>query len=176
LMQLPVNSPAVVITQHMPPGFTTSFAKRLDELCKIKVSEAKGGERILPGNAYLAQGNFHLSIERSGADYRTRLLDTARVSGHKPSVDVMFTSLAKCAAQNTLALIMTGMGKDGAQGMYSLHQNGAFTLAQDEATCVVFGMPREAINLGGVDLVLPLGKLAPAVIKQLQTLKAGSRL
>ncbi|MFQ3197838.1 MAG: two-component system chemotaxis response regulator CheB [Paraglaciecola sp.] len=176
LMQLPANSPAVVITQHMPPGFTTSFAKRLNELCKIKVCEAKGGERILPGNAYLAPGNFHLSIERSGADYRTRLLDTPRVSGHKPSVDVMFASLAKCAAQNTLAVIMTGMGRDGAQGMYLLHEKGAFTLAQDEATCVVFGMPKEAINLGGVNKTLPLTQLAPAVIQKLQTLKAGSRL
>jgi two-component system, chemotaxis family, protein-glutamate methylesterase/glutaminase len=176
LMQLPANSPAVVITQHMPPGFTTSFAKRLDELCKINVHEAKGGERILPGNAYLAPGNFHLSIERSGADYRTRLLDTARVSGHKPSVDVMFSSLAKCAAQNTLAVIMTGMGRDGAEGMLSLYSNGAYTLAQDEASCVVFGMPKEAINLGGVSKILHLTQLAPAVIQHLHTLKAGSRL
>jgi two-component system chemotaxis response regulator CheB len=167
LMQLPANSPAVVITQHMPPGFTTSFAKRLDELCIINVYEAQDGERILPGNAYLAPGNYHLSIERSGADYRTRLLDTARVSGHIPSVDVMFTSLAKCAAQNTLAVIMTGMGRDGAEGMYLLHQNGAFTLAQDEATSIVFGMPKETITLP---------QLASKIIQQLQTLKAGSRL
>jgi two-component system chemotaxis response regulator CheB len=176
LMALPANSPPVVITQHMPSGFTTSFAKRLNELCKINVCEAQGSERLLPGNAYIAPGNLHLSIERCGAYYRTLLLDTARVSGHKPSVDVMFTSLAKCAAKNTLAVIMTGMGRDGAKGMYLLHQNGAFTLAQDEATCVVFGMPKEAINLGGVSEILPLEKLASAVIKKLDTLKAESGL
>jgi two-component system chemotaxis response regulator CheB len=176
LMALPANSPAVVITQHMPPGFTTSFAKRLNELCKITVSEAKGGERILPGNAYLAPGNYHMAIERSGADYRTRILDTERVSGHKPSVDVMFSSLAKHAAQNTVAVILTGMGRDGAAGMLALHQKGAFTLAQDEASCVVFGMPKEAINLGGVDSVLPLNEIATCVVSHLQKNYAGSRM
>lgn len=176
LMQLPSNSPAVVITQHMPPGFTTSYAKRLDSLCKLNVIEAQGGERILPGNAYLAPGNFHLLIERSGADYRLRLSDSALVSGHKPSVDVMFNSLASCAAQNTVAVILTGMGKDGAAGMLSLHQHGAYTLAQDEASCVVFGMPKEAINMGGVDAVLPLDAIAPAVVKYLQSVNAGSRM
>jgi two-component system chemotaxis response regulator CheB len=176
LMQLPSNSPAVVITQHMPPGFTTSYAKRLDSLCKLNVIETQGGERILPGNAYLAPGSFHLLIERSGADYRLRLSDSALVSGHKPSVDVMFNSLANCAAQNTVAVILTGMGKDGAAAMLSLHQHGAYTLAQDEASCVVFGMPKEAINLGGVDAVLPLDAIAPAVVKYLQSVNAGSRM
>lgn len=176
LMQLPSNSPAVVITQHMPPGFTTSYAKRLDSLCKLNVIEAQGGERILPGNAYLAPGNFHLLIERSGADYRLKLSDSALVSGHKPSVDVMFNSLSKCAGQNTVAVILTGMGKDGAAGMLTLHQQGAYTLAQDEASCVVFGMPKEAINLGGVDKVLPLNVMARAVVKYLQSVNAGSRL
>ena len=176
MMQLPSNSPAVVISQHMPPGFTTTYAKRLDSLCKVNVIEAKGGERILPGNAYLAPGNYHLLIERSGADYRLRLSDSAMVSGHRPSVDVMFNSLTKCAAQNTVAVIMTGMGKDGAAGMSSLHQNGAYTLAQDEASCVVFGMPKEAIKLGGVDEVLPLEELATAVVKRLQKINAGSRM
>ncbi|MFT4940531.1 MAG: two-component system chemotaxis response regulator CheB [Paraglaciecola sp.] len=176
LMQLPSNSPAVVITQHMPPGFTTSYAKRLNTLCKLNVTEAQGGERILPGNAYLAPGSFHLLIERSGADYRLRLSDSALVSGHKPSVDVMFNSLAKCAAQNTVAVILTGMGKDGAAGMFSLHQHGAYTLAQDEASCVVYGMPKEAINLGGVDTVLSLNAMAPAVVKYLQSVNAGSRI
>jgi two-component system chemotaxis response regulator CheB len=176
LMQLPSNSPAVVITQHMPPGFTTSYAKRLNTLCKLNVTEAQGGERILPGNAYLAPGSFHLLIESSGADYRLRLSDSALVSGHKPSVDVMFNSLAKCAAQNTVAVILTGMGKDGAAGMFSLHQHGAYTLAQDEASCVVYGMPKEAINLGGVDTVLSLNAMAPAVVKYLQSVNAGSRM
>ena len=176
LMQLPSNSPAVVITQHMPPGFTTSYAKRLNTLCKLNVKEAQGGERILPGNAYLAPGSFHLLIERSGADYLLRLSDSALVSGHKPSVDVMFNSLAKCAPQNTVAVILTGMGKDGAAGMFSLHQQGAYTLAQDEASCVVYGMPKEAINLGGVDTVLSLNAMAPAVVKYLQSVNAGSRM
>jgi two-component system chemotaxis response regulator CheB len=176
LIDLPSNSPGVVITQHMPPGFTTSYAKRLDTLCKINVIEAKGGERILPGNAYLAPGSYHLLVERSGADYRLRLADTPLVNGHKPSVDVMFNSLAKCAAQNTVAVILTGMGKDGAAGMFSLHEQGAYTLAQDEASCVVFGMPKEAINLGGVDKVIPLSTMAGAVIKYLQSVSAGSRL
>jgi two-component system chemotaxis response regulator CheB len=176
LMQLPSNSPAVVITQHMPPGFTSTFAKRLDTLCKLNVIEAQGGERILPGNAYIAPGSFHLLIVRSGADYRLRLADTALVSGHKPSADVMFNSLAKCAAQNTVAVILTGMGKDGAAGMLSLHQQGAYTLAQDEASCVVFGMPKEAIKLGGVDTVLSLNAMAPAVVKYLQYVNAGSRM
>lgn len=176
MMQLPSNSPAVVISQHMPAGFTTSYAQRLDSLCKVNVIEAKGGERILPGHAYLAPGNFHLVVERCGSDYRLRLSDSTMVSGHRPSVDVMFNSLAKCAAQNTVAVIMTGMGKDGAAGMYSLHQNGAYTFAQDEESCVVFGMPKEAINLGGVNEVLPLDELATAVVNRLQKINAGSRM
>jgi two-component system chemotaxis response regulator CheB len=176
LMQLPSNSPAVVITQHMPPGFTTSYAKRLNTLCKINVVEARGGERVLPGNAYLAPGSFHLLIERSGADYHLKISDSALVCGHKPSVDVMFNSLVKCAAKNTIAVILTGMGKDGAAGMFSLHQKGAYTLAQDESSCVVFGMPKEAINLGGVDAVLPLNSLAPEVVKYLQSVNVGNRM
>lgn len=176
LVQLPANSPAVIITQHMPPGFTTTYAKRLDSLCQIKVSEVQGKERILPGNAYLAPGNYHLAIERSGADYIATLLDSERVSGHKPSVDVMFNSLVKCAAQNTVAVLMTGMGKDGAAGMLALHQKGAYTLAQDEESCVVFGMPKEAINLGGVDEVLPLNDIATSVINRINLIKGSSRL
>ncbi|WP_416307344.1 protein-glutamate methylesterase/protein-glutamine glutaminase [Neptunicella sp. SCSIO 80796] len=176
LMGLPANSPAVVITQHMPPGFTTSYAKRLDGLCRLNVVEAKGGERILPGNAYLAPGNFHLEIEKSGADYKTRLSAGELVSGHKPSVDVMFKSLVDCAAKNTIAVIMTGMGKDGAEGMLLLHQQGAVTFAQDEESCVVFGMPKEAIKLGGVDIVLSLEKLSGAVIECLEAHYVSSRL
>ncbi|WP_153916668.1 protein-glutamate methylesterase/protein-glutamine glutaminase [Shewanella sp. TC10] len=176
LMHLPANSPAVVITQHMPPGFTTSFAQRLNSTCKINVHEVTGGERILPGNAYLAPGNFHLTIVRHGSDYRTVLSDGDRVSGHKPSVDVMFNSLAKCAGENTVAVLMTGMGKDGAAGMLALRGQGSHTLAQNEETCVVFGMPREAINLGAVVNVLPLSDLASEVLSYLQRVNAGSRL
>jgi two-component system chemotaxis response regulator CheB len=176
LMSLPANSPAIVITQHMPPGFTTTFAQRLDTLCKISVHEAKGGERLLPGNAYLAPGNQHLQVVKSGADYKVRLDEGERVSGHKPSVDVMFSSLAKCSGKNTLAVILTGMGKDGAQGMHELHQTGSFTIAQNEETSVVFGMPKEAIKTGGVDSIQPLDKIAVEVISYLRKTQAGSRL
>lgn len=176
LMQLPANCPAVVITQHMPSGFTTKFAERLNGLCSMTVREAKDGERLLPGHAYLAPGDFHLRVERSGADYVARLSDDERVSGHKPSVDVMFSALADSAGQNIVAVLMTGMGKDGAHGMQKLFNIGAFTLAQDEATCVVFGMPKEAIRLGVVHRVCALEELAPAVLEQLSAVEAGTRV
>lgn len=176
LLQLPANCPAVVITQHMPPGFTRSFANRLDSLCSIRVKEAQDGERILPGHAYLAPGDFHLSVQRSGADYIVKLSDGERVSGHKPSVDVMFDSLAQSAALNTIAVLMTGMGKDGAKGMLNLFNTGALTMAQDEATSVVYGMPKEAVKLGAVNLVRGLECLAPTVLDELQAMKAGSRV
>ncbi|MDF2177099.1 chemotaxis response regulator protein-glutamate methylesterase [Aliiglaciecola sp. CAU 1673] len=176
LIRLPANSPAVLITQHMPPGFTTTYAKRLDGLCAMRVAEAKDGERVLPGHAYLAPGSLHMVIEKSGADYRIKLLDTERVSGHKPSVDVMFQSLAKVAGRNLVAMLLTGMGKDGAEGLAEIHRQGAFTLAQDEQSCVVFGMPKEAIRLGAAAEVLPIDRIAPRVIEQLRKLGAGSRL
>ncbi|MGJ8682716.1 protein-glutamate methylesterase/protein-glutamine glutaminase [Paraglaciecola sp.] len=176
LMNLPANAPAIVITQHMPPGFTTSFATRLNGLCKMNVIEAKGGERLLPGNAYLAPGHLHMEVTKSGADYKISLSDAERVSGHKPSVDVMFASLEKCSGKNTLGVILTGMGKDGAAGMKKLHSEGAYTIAQSEETCVVFGMPKEAIKMGGVDKVLPLDDIASEVISYLSKTNAGSRL
>ena len=176
LMQLPANSPAVVITQHMPSGFTTKFAGRLNGLCSLAVKEAKDGERVLPGHAYLAPGDFHLHVERSGADYIARLSDGERVSGHKPSVDVMFDSLASCAGLNTVAVLMTGMGKDGALGMQKLFNHGAYTLAQDEETCVVYGMPKEAVRLGVVQDVCALETLAPKVLEHLAKVQAGSRV
>lgn len=176
LMALPANAPAVLITQHMPPGFTTTYAKRLDGLCAMRVAEAKDGERVLPGHAYLAPGNIHMTVERSGADYRIKLLDSDRVSGHKPSVDVMFHSLAKVAGKNVVAMLLTGMGKDGAQGLLAIQRQGAFTLAQDEQSCVVFGMPKEAIRLGAACEVLPLENMAARVLEQLRKLGAGSRL
>lgn len=176
LMNLPANSPAVVITQHMPPGFTTTFADRLNTLCKISVTEAQGGERLLPGNAYLAPGSKHMEIRRSGADYKIALNGGDRVSGHKPSVDVMFLSLVKSAGKNALAVILTGMGKDGAAGMLALHQQGTYTIAQDEESCVVFGMPKEAIKHGGVSIVLPLDDIADGVLSYLSKTNAGSRL
>ncbi|MEH6713897.1 MAG: chemotaxis response regulator protein-glutamate methylesterase, partial [Paraglaciecola polaris] len=149
LMAMPANSPAIVITQHMPPGFTTSFAKRLNDCCKVAVKEAMHDERILPGTAYLAPGAMHLKIVKSGADYRTKLEPDGIVSGHKPSVDVMFESLVPFA-NNVVAAILTGMGKDGAQGLRNIKHNGGFTVAQDEASCVVFGMPKVAIEQDAV--------------------------
>lgn len=176
LLALPANAPAVVITQHMPPGFTRSFAERLNNLCKVNVSEAKGGERLLPGYVYIAPGDIHLGIERSGADYRTVLINGDRVSGHKPSVDVLFQTVSKTAGKNAIGIIMTGMGKDGAAGLYDMRQSGAYTIAQDESSCVVFGMPGEAIKLGAAMTVCHLDNIAKTVFDYLNVTGSGSRL
>jgi len=160
LAALPPDCPAVLVTQHMPEAFTRAFAARLNGLCALAVKEAEHGERLLPGHAYIAPGNRHLLLSRSGANYTATLSDGPPVSRHRPSVDVMFRSAANCAGANCLGVIMTGMGDDGAAGMLELHQVGAHTLAQDEESCVVFGMPKEAIARGGVDEVVPLGDLA----------------
>ncbi len=159
LVDLPADSPGILITQHMPEAFTKTFAKRLNGLCKIAVKEAEHGERILPGHGYLAPGNRHLLLKRSGANYMTELSDGPPVNRHRPSVDVLFRSAANCAGKNSIGIIMTGMGDDGAAGMLEMHQTGARTLAQDEQSCVVFGMPKEAIALGGVDEIVPLHDL-----------------
>ena len=160
LVDMPADSPAILITQHMPETFTKTFAKRLDGLCSISVKEADHGERVLPGHAYLAPGNRHLLLKRSGANYITELCDGPPVSRHRPSVDVLFRSAANCAGKNTVGIIMTGMGDDGAAGMLELYRAGAHTLAQDEASCVVFGMPKEAIARGGVSEVVPLTEMS----------------
>ena len=136
----------VVITQHMPPGFTRSFAERLDRLTRLSVSEARDGDRILPGHALVAPGDHHMEVQRSGANYVVRLNRQAQVNGHRPAVDVMFESLARCAGRNLLAGLLTGMGKDGARGLLAIRQAGGYTLAQDEATCVVYGMPAKRWN------------------------------
>jgi two-component system chemotaxis response regulator CheB len=167
LIRLPADSPAVLITQHMPPGFTRSFAQRLDSLCRIAVSEAADGERVLPGHAYIAPGDRHLKLARSGANYLVALDDGAPVNRHRPSVEVLFRSAAQLAGRNALGVMLTGMGKDGAQAMLELKQAGAFNLAQDEASCVVFGMPKEAIAVGAVDEVLPLTKIAERLLARL---------
>uniref|UniRef100_UPI002FD9DCFE chemotaxis protein CheB n=1 Tax=Arsukibacterium sp. TaxID=1977258 RepID=UPI002FD9DCFE len=164
LTEMPVDSPGIVITQHMPPGFTTSFAKRLDGLCRIMVLEAQGGERIVPGHAYLAPGDKHLTVVRSGADYRIELTDGPRVSGHKPSVDVMFQSVAEAVGANALAVILTGMGKDGAVGIRSIAEQGGFTMAQDEASSLIFGMPQEAIKTGCVKQIVALDEVSLRLI------------
>ncbi len=167
LVDMPPDGPGILITQHMPETFTKTFAKRLDSLCKIAVKEAEHGERVLPGHAYLAPGNRHLLLKRSGANYVTELSDGPPVSRHRPSVDVLFRSAANCAGKNAIGVIMTGMGDDGAAGMLEMHQAGAYTLAQDEQTCVVFGMPKEAISRGAVDEIVPLQELARRVFSWL---------
>ncbi|MFM9884006.1 MAG: chemotaxis response regulator protein-glutamate methylesterase [Burkholderiales bacterium] len=169
LMQLPANSPAVVITQHMPPGFTESFAKRLDGLCKIRVQEARHGERIMPGRAYIAPGGNHLAVARSGATFNTVLSSDAPVNRFRPSVEVLFRSVARAAGANAAGVMLTGMGKDGATAMLEMRQAGSFNIAQDEATCVVFGMPKEAIAVGAVHEILPLGQIARRVLDHLGT-------
>ncbi|MBJ6751651.1 protein-glutamate methylesterase/protein-glutamine glutaminase [Geomonas anaerohicana] len=160
LSALPADCPAILVTQHMPETFTRTFAARLDGLCALAVKEAEHGERVLPGHAYIAPGNRHMMLARSGANYTIALGDGPPVSRHRPSVDVLFRSAANCAADNSLGIILTGMGDDGAAGMLEMHNAGARTLAQDEESCVVFGMPREAIARGGVDEVVPLSEMA----------------
>jgi two-component system chemotaxis response regulator CheB len=169
LQPLPPDSPAVMIAQHMPAGFTRSFAQRLDGLCRITVKEAEHGERVLPGYAYIAPGGFHLSLARSGANYVAHLDQEPPVNRHRPSIDVLFDSAAKHAGKNAIGIILTGMGKDGAEGLLRMRRAGAHTLAQDEASCVVFGMPREAIALGAVDDVSPLGEVSRRVLTHLRT-------
>lgn len=164
LLQMPTDCPGILITQHMPEGFTTSFAKRLDGLCKISVCEAQTGQRILPGHAYIAPGHSHLLLSRSGANYVTLLEQSAPVNRHRPSVDVLFKSAATYAGKNAVGVIMTGMGKDGALGMLEMRDAGAYNFAQDEASCVVFGMPREAIAIGATHEVVPLDDLASKVL------------
>lgn len=164
LEPLPANSPAIMIAQHMPGGFTRSFAERLDRLCQISVKEAEDGERVLPGHAYIAPGDAHLKLARSGANYVARLDQGPPVNRHRPSVDVLFRSAAEQAGRNAVGVLLTGMGKDGAAGLVEMRQAGAPTIAQDEASCVVFGMPREAITLGGASEVLPLEEIAPRLL------------
>jgi len=172
LVQLPADCPGVLITQHMPEAFTRSFAARLDGLARISVKEAAHGERVLPGHAYVAPGHSHLLLKRSGANYVTELSQAPSVNRHRPSVDVLFRSAANCAGRNALGVILTGMGRDGAAGMLEMKRAGAWNVAQDEATCVVFGMPKEAIAAGGVDEVLPLNEIPRRVMAHLATLGA----
>ena len=169
LLGLPPDSPAVLITQHMPPGFTTSYARRLDSLARIRVAEASDGERLLPGHAYLAPGGLHLAVERSGANYIARVRDGEPVNRHKPSVEVLFESAARVVGPNAFGIMLTGMGADGARAMRAMRDAGAYNLCQDEATCVVFGMPREAIAHGAAHEVLPLAQIAPHLLERLRT-------
>ncbi len=161
---LPPNTPPIVISQHMPERFTKTFADRLNGLCRISVKEAEDGDSVLPGHALVAPGNYHMTLVRSGARYSVRLNQDPPVNRHRPSVDVMFDSVARYAGGNSIGVILTGMGGDGAKGMLAMKQAGAFTIAQDEATCVVFGMPKEAIKMGGADKVLPLDHIPVAIL------------
>ena len=167
LVELPHDTPAVMITQHMPPGFTRSYAQRLDSLCRIRVKEAEDGERVLPGHAYIAPGGLHLSVERSGANYVARVTDGDRVNRHKPSVDVLFRSAARVVGPNALGVMLTGMGGDGARAMREMRDEGSYNFVQDEASCIVFGMPREAIAEGAAHEILPLSAIAPALLARL---------
>lgn len=167
LVALPPDGPGILIAQHMPEGFTRSFAARLDSLSRMRVKEAEEGERVLAGHAYIAPGHSHLLLQRSGAHYVLRLSQSEPVNRHRPSVDVLFRSVAAHAGAKAIGVILTGMGKDGAQGMLEMRHAGARTLAQDEASCVVFGMPREAIAIGAVDAVASIEDIPALLLKQL---------
>lgn len=167
LIHFPENSPGILVTQHMPQMFTKSFAERLDSLCKISVKEAEHNERVLPGHAYIAPGHSHLLLRRNGTNYVTELNQGPPVNRHRPSVDVLFRSAANVAGANALGIILTGMGKDGALGLLEMRQAGSHTIAQDEASCVVFGMPREAIAVGAVCETVPLQNIAHRTLEYL---------
>ena len=164
LIALPSNTPPILITQHMPERFTKTWADRMNTLCRISVKEAEDGDSVLPGHALVAPGSYHMTLVRSGARYSVRINQDPPVNRHRPSVDVMFASVAQYAGANAVGVILTGMGGDGAKEMLTMKQAGAFTIAQDEASCVVFGMPKEAIKLGGVDKILPLSEIPTAIV------------
>ena len=166
LQQMPPNCPAIAVVQHMPERFTAHFAQRLDRLCAISVKEAADGDALTPGLALLAPGNLHLLLARNGRQYHVLVREGPAVSRHRPAVNVLFRSAARCAGSNAIGVIMTGMGDDGAQGLLEMKTAGAWTIAQDEASCVVFGMPREAIKLGAVDEILSLDQIAPALLRR----------
>jgi two-component system chemotaxis response regulator CheB len=175
LTKMPADAPAIVISQHMPPGFTASFANRLDSLCHIRVAEAENGQRLLPGHAYIAPGGFHLRIDRSGSNYVAVVEDTDPVNRHRPSVEVMFRSAAQMLGPNALGIMLTGMGADGAQAMREMKDAGSYNYVQDESTCVVFGMPRMAIQAGAAHEILPLTQIAPALLNRLASTVSGVR-
>ncbi len=167
LVTLPPDGPGILIAQHMPEGFTKSFAARLDSLARMRVKEAEDGERVLPGHAYIAPGHSHLLLQRGGPTYVIRLSQSEPVNRHRPSVDVLFRSVATHAGAHAIGIILTGMGKDGAQGLLDMRSAGAYTLAQDEASCVVFGMPKEAIAIGAVDEVASIEDIPALLLRQL---------
>lgn len=167
LEALPLDTPGIAIVQHMPENFTKAFARRLNEICRISVKEAENGDSVIRGHALIAPGNKHMLLKRSGARYYVEIKDGPLVNRHRPSVDVLFRSAARYAGKNAVGIIMTGMGDDGAKGLLEMKEAGAKTIAQDETSCVVFGMPREAIKIGAVDRVVTLGKIPETVIQLL---------
>lgn len=167
LRVLPRNTAGIIIVQHMPEKFTHSFAQRLNGVCEIEVSEAKDGDSVIPGRALIAPGNYHMLLNRSGAKYYVSVKSGPLVNRHRPSVEVLFRSTAQYAGANAVGVILTGMGDDGAKGMLEMKRNGAFTIAQDEETCVVFGMPKEAIKLGGAEKIEPLGSIPSQILTHL---------
>ncbi|MBF0546275.1 MAG: chemotaxis response regulator protein-glutamate methylesterase [Candidatus Riflebacteria bacterium] len=168
LEAFPIDSPGIVIVQHMPENFTASFAKRLDSLCKISVKEGENNDSVVRGQAIIAPGNKHMLLQRSGARYYVEIKDGPLVCRHRPSVDVLFRSAARYAGKNAVGVILTGMGDDGARGMREMKDSGSYNIAQDEASCIVFGMPKEAIQAGGVDTILSLAKIPAEVLKKAQ--------
>ena len=164
LQVLPPNTPPVLITQHMPERFTKTWADRMNQLCRISVKEAEDGDSVLPGHALIAPGNYHMTLVRSGARYSVRINQNEPVNRHRPSVDVMFDSVAQYAGGNAVGVILTGMGGDGARGLLRMKEAGAYTIAHDEASCVVFGMPKEAIKLGAAEIVRPLNEIATTIL------------
>jgi two-component system chemotaxis response regulator CheB len=165
LTKMPPNSPGIIVVQHMPANFTTAFAERLNSLCQVTVKEAVDNDSVTPGTALIAPGNYHMLLRRSGARYYVEVKDGPRVHHQRPSVDILFKATAKYAGPNSIGVIMTGMGADGAEGLLEMKQAGAKTIAQDEKTCVVFGMPKEAIKLGAADKVVPLGQVANEILR-----------
>jgi len=164
LTRLPKAAPGIVVVQHMPEAFTAAFASRLNSVCEMTVKEAENNDRVMPGRVLIAPGGRHLLLRRSGAQYRVEVKDGPLVTRHKPSVNVLFRSVATAAGANAIGIIMTGMGDDGAKGMKELHDTGALTIAQDEQSCVVYGMPKEAVKLGGVDSQLPLDEIPGLIV------------
>ena len=161
-----MDCPGIVVVQHMPENFTKAFAKRLDSLCQPTIKEASNNDSVLRGQVLIAPGNHHMLLKRSGARYYVEIREGPLVSRHRPSVDVLFRSAARYAGKNAIGVIMTGMGDDGAKGLLEMKEQGAFTVAQDEATSVVFGMPHEAIKLNAVDKILPLEKIAGTILRE----------
>ncbi|MEG1801000.1 MAG: CheB methylesterase domain-containing protein, partial [Oscillospiraceae bacterium] len=169
LKDLPANIPPIVVVQHMPAGFTDMYAQRLNRLCNMNVKEAKTGDKLTKGNVYVAPGDFQLKVQKIGSDFVIKCFEAEKVSGHRPSVDVMFESVAECAGSNAVGIIMTGMGQDGAKGLLSMRKKGAYTIGQDKDSCVVYGMPMVAFNIGGVTTQAACEDISRVLLKHLNT-------